>query len=217
VARLVGVQLAENVHVAARDYFINPDTLLRQKAGRVLVLVGTGQINRAVSGVHVPAEDDRAPLGAQPLGVVQEGGLVGHLEGNAAVIARAIGEVRADQHEVAVVGDDCAPFLVVLRDAQPDLHVARRDLAVERHAAVALLDRRPRPKAVVAVRVAQRLVNLVGLRFGLLQAEHVRLNGVNPRQQSLAVRGTNPVHVPRIQSEHKPSLAQRWARRPTAR
>ena len=178
------------------------------------VLPRPRQIDLAMGGVDVAAEDHRPPLGAQPLAQRQERVVEGQFVRDAAVIAAAVGEVAVDQREIGVVGDDGAALIVELRIAQAEAHRLRRTAREERGAAVALLARRAVPEGVVAGRLAHLGRELLGVAAGLLQAQDVRRGLGQPRQEAGAMGGAGAVDVPGEQGDrrHRPGFYARSPR-----
>ncbi len=162
----------------------------------------------AMSGVDVAAEDNRSPLGTQPLAQREECVVERQLVGDAAVIAAAVGEVAVDQREIGVVGDDRAAFVVELRIAQAKTHSFRYAAREECGAAVALLALRSVPEGVVARRLAHLGRELFGVAARFLQAQDVRCGLGQPRQEAGAMGGAGAVDVPGEQGDrgHRPGF-----------
>src|SRR5690606_39675386 len=96
------------------------------------------------------------------------------------------GDVERDHAEVAEARLDVAPLVVEVRPAQHRAHLVRLAPGVDRHAAVALLGGGVAVEAVVAVRAEAGIGQLVFLRLGLLQADHVGVLLAQPVEETLA-------------------------------
>src|SRR4029453_16566218 len=101
--RVVARLLAEDpkgVAVAPLDELAHPRPLLRHEARGLLVLLGAGEVDLGVGGVHVPADDHAlAPL-AEPFRQRQELVVEGELVGKPLRPHPAIGEVNVQEVEL---------------------------------------------------------------------------------------------------------------------
>lgn len=111
------------------------------------------------------------------------------------MIAAAIGKVAVDRGKGGIFGNDGPAFLVKLWQAQAKLHRERRFAAEQGRAAVALFHGAV-PKGMVALRLGHLDGQLVGLRFGFLQAQNIRPGVGQPGQKALFVNGAYTVDIP---------------------
>ena len=57
-AFLIRVEMTEGIDVSLLDDLVDPGAFDGQEAGGVLVLLGAGEVDLAMSSIHIPAKDD---------------------------------------------------------------------------------------------------------------------------------------------------------------
>lgn len=111
------------------------------------------------------------------------------------------GEIERGDGELADLDFDPAPFGIDMIPAQPDGDLVRPVATHDRHAAVAFF-LGVEIIGVIALRVENIVIQLVLLRLGLLDADHIRLLAFHPFEEPLALGSANAVEIGGNHSEH---------------
>ncbi|KAG1405811.1 hypothetical protein G6F59_012483 [Rhizopus arrhizus] len=174
---------------------VEPVALFRQAAGVLLVGLPVLDVQRRTDDVPVAAQHVVAAA-ARPF-LEDRPQPFHHFElETLAQVARAAGrDIEGDHAEVAVARLDVAAFVVERGPAQRGDDLVRLALAVDRHAALALLGDGVAVEAVVAVRAEHRVGQLVFLGLGLLDAQDVGVLGPEPIEEALGCGGTDAIGV----------------------
>ena len=187
-------QVTETVDIAIAEEVGHPLAFLGQEARRGIVFPRVVDVDVLVADVVVARKHKVGALFPQRVDIVAEEVEPYHLEGLAFVARGARGMVDAHHREVAEVGTEETPFVVVQGFVHAVNHVVRLLFRDEAHAAVAFLLGRE-PIVVVAHHLEVHQRDLVGRGFQLLEAEHIGLVVVDPLQQALVDGRTDAVHV----------------------
>ena len=189
------VEMSERIDETIGQQTVDPRAFLGQEAGIGLVLFWPGQIDGPVCGIDITAQDDVLLLFADRVQRVQAGVVEIHFVLQTLGPLTAVGEVDVHQHEIGVMGHDDPALIVEFFDAEPRIDAFGLDLAVQGRAAVAL-SLAGTEETFVAVDVQQFIGQLFGVGLGLLQAQDIRLFGVEPLEKVLLQDRPNPIDIP---------------------
>src|SRR5690606_10342140 len=186
VAPAAGPRRGTVAALVLADHAVEPGALRRQAAGVLLVGGPVPDVLAAADDVPVAAQHVLAAVGQplvkhrlQPLHDLE-------LVALAQLAGGAGGDVERHHAEVAEARLDVAALVVEVRPAQHGAYLVRLATGVDRHAAVALLGGGVAIEAVVAVGAEAGVGQLVLLRLGLLQADHVGVLLAQPVEETLA-------------------------------
>lgn len=102
----VRVQVPVCIHETMVEEFLHPGPFLRQKAGVPFVCPGMSQVDRHVSGVEIPGNDDIFPTGVQPVAQGEQVSIEVQLVVEVLPAALAGREVNVEQAETSVERGD---------------------------------------------------------------------------------------------------------------
>ncbi len=168
---------------------------------------GVGEVNLGVRHIEIAAEDygfllfqffEVAKKIAVPLLAIGEAG----------EFALGVGHINVHEKELGELRGEHAALVVVFGDANASRDVRRARAGEDGGAGVALF-----PGAVPIGRIVRRpeLFDIVGAALGFLEAEHVRLLGVEILEKIFPQHRAQAVDVPRNQL-HGPTLTRCRAR-----
>lgn len=193
--------MTKGIDIAFFRNLVEPDSFFGQKTGRVLILLRPSEIDRPMSRVHITTKNHRFALRTQSVTKRQKVSFVLHFVGNTMVIAAAVGEVGGDEDEIAVIGDDGAPFAVKLVAAEANLDGNGFGFSEESDTTVATFFGRS-PIRVISRWREQRVVELIRVCFGFLNAQNVRLRRRQPVEKPFFLCGANAVDIPTVKCVH---------------
>ena len=152
---------------------------------------GVLDVDFGVGHVQIAAEDHGLFL-FQPLQIGQKSVLPLHAVGQAGQTVLGIGGVHGDEKEVRELQGDHPALMVKFVDADAIPHGQRLLPGEYRRAGIALLF-----GVIPVLMIARQLQrDLPGLQLGFLEAENVRVQGVERVLKSLAHHGPQAVHIP---------------------
>ena len=115
---LCRMEMPEYVYVAVRDDFIHPCAFHRKESGILFILFRPGKIDSFMRRIDIAAEDYLVLFLAECVAKIQKGIVEFQFIFQPFRTAAAIGEITVDEHEILVVGDERAPFIIKFFDAQ---------------------------------------------------------------------------------------------------
>lgn len=190
-----GIDRAERIDPAhAVDHRIEPRALVRQEARHARVTNRIERIDRAVRDIIIAADDMTATVvthGREPSDETLEKFVLHPLAQRAARTRR---HVERRDTEFAPVEAEVASLDIHVGHPEPAHDRVGGAFCVDRDAAIAFLLRIDEGVRILLER--ERFGrNLMELRLGLLDAEHVRRRCAQPREEALAGGGSDPVCV----------------------
>ena len=188
------LEFTEGVHVTEREGFIEAVALLDREASIAQIALGVLQVDLLMRDIEIATEDDRLGL-FQLLQVRAERGVPDfRAEIQTDEFALGIGGVNADEGEILELGIHNAAFVIDLLLTDAVSHIERFFLREDSGAGVALLLGGV-PELVITAG-PEHIGNLIFLRLGFLEAEHVRLGIAHEIQQALAQGRAHTIDVP---------------------